>query len=122
MCTNIMQSLTCITFMVSEKIPMLKFLTTQTLDQPKTCKLSLLNTHKSLETKAKNKTKKKVIKPTMKTEILRKVIIMQSLKDLAFTMSQKKATFFFQTRKYVNYLPCPCAKTKNSDTFITYLM
>ena len=47
MYTTIMKSLTFVTCMVSEKIPILKFRQAQTLDQPKTCKSSQMNTHKS---------------------------------------------------------------------------
>ena len=52
--------------------------------------------------------------------------MMQSLKGLALIVSEKKPTliFYFEMKKYVNYLPWICANVKESDIFIinlTYL-
>ena len=47
MCSTIMQSLTFITMMLSEKISVLKFHPAKTLDQSKTNNLSPSNTHQS---------------------------------------------------------------------------
>ena len=59
-----------------------------------------------LETKSRS--------PKLRTKMLTpsKLIIMQSLKDCAFTVSErkKKATIFFQTRKFVSYLPWTCVE------------
>ena len=42
--------------------------------------------------------KVKVIKPTMKMLTPSKVMIMQNLKDLALTVFEKKATYFFSPK------------------------
>ena len=48
---------------------------------------------------------------------------MQSLKDLALMVFEKKPTLdFFQMKKYVYYLPWVCAIIKIGDIFIIYLM
>ena len=57
--------------------------------------------------------KVKVIKPTMKMSTLSKGIIIQNLKDLVFTVSEKKATLkIFSNEKIVGYFPWTCAKKK----------
>ena len=66
--------------------------------------------------------KAKVIKQSMKMLTRSKVNInMQSLKNVALTASKKQAMFFFQLRKYLNYLLWTDAQVKNSGIFMTYL-
>ena len=108
---DIMRSLTFITCMVSEKIPILTFLTSPDTWPTKntTCKLSSLNTHKSKKhnlqfiflihlwpwNSQSHQNYNENVAP-------RKVIIIQSMKDLALTVSEKIATFkffVFQTRR-----------------------
>ena len=64
-----------------------------------------------------------VTKPTIKMLTLSKAITMQSLKDLALTVSEEKATLkFVQTRKYVTFLSWTHAKIKNNGILMIYFM